>query len=430
MDPTLFTRLRRGAGAALIIQVVSAGLLYGAQVLLARWMGTAAYGIYDYAITVGTFWAFVAGFGMPSAVLRFISAYKIQEDWSHLRGMIWGSWWQTVLIGMFTSLSGTGLLLWLGAGLGSYRMPLMVGVWAIPIVALTSLQKEIIRAFQRIVLSYGPSLLVQPLLLVGLVVLWRHYWTLTSTVAIALSLLSSVCALGLQWLVFQCSLEVEIRQARPAYELARWWRTAIPLVLFGGSFMVLRQTDTLMIGIFLSAKDVGIYGAALKTSSWVPFILGAVNAISAPLIAALYAQKDYRELQQLVSTVAQWMFYPALATAIGLIAFSTPILQLFGAEFVAARGVLIVLILGQLVNVGAGSVGYLMTMTGHQNQCLVVMGLSALVNVALNFVGIHLFGIMGAAIATALSMVMWNVWLYALVVRNLGVRPSIVDAFR
>ncbi|MEO0985183.1 MAG: polysaccharide biosynthesis C-terminal domain-containing protein [Cyanobacteria bacterium J06639_14] len=114
----------------------------------------------------------------------------------------------------------------------------------------------------------------------------------------------------------------------------------------------------------------------------------------------------------------------------GLIYFAQPVLQLFGPEFIAAKGSLIVLILGQLVNVGAGSVGYLMTMTGYQNQSALVMVVSALANVILNLMGIHFFGIIGAAIATALSMAMWNIWLYSLVVQKLGVRPSILDAFR
>ncbi|MEL6936225.1 MAG: oligosaccharide flippase family protein [Cyanobacteria bacterium J06607_17] len=429
---SVFTKLVRGAGAALTIQVVSAGVLYGAQVLLARWMGTAAYGIYDYAIATGIFWAFIAGFGLPTAVLRFISAYKAQEDWAHLQGMIWGSWWQTLVIGLLTSLGGTGILLWINGarGLGAYATPLMVGIWTIPAVALMSLQKEIIRAFQNIVLSYGPSLIIQPLLLIGMAVIWQVRWPLTSTVAISLSLLSALLTLAFQWLLFQQTLPPKIRRARPAYEVARWWKTAVPLMLFGGSFVLLSQTDTLMIGVFLDAKQVGIYSAAHKTSLWVPFILASVNAISAPLIASLYAQGEHQQLQQLVLTTARWMFYPAFITAVGLMVFAIPILRLFGPEFVAARDVLIILNLGQLVNVGAGSVGYLLTMTGHQNQSVVVMGVSALVNVILNLMGIHFFGIVGAAMATAFAMALWNVWLYVLVVRYLGVRPSIVDAFR
>ena len=127
--------------------------------------------------------------------------------------------------------------------------------------------------------------------------------------------------------------------------------------------------------------------------------------------------------------IARWMFYPALVMAIAIVLFSRPILHLFGAEFIAAQGALVALMLGQLVNVGAGSVGYLMLMTTYQKQAAGVMAVSALANIILNWVGIHWFGILGAAIATALSMALWNIWLYVLVVKKLGVRPSILDTF-
>lgn len=432
MQPSLFTKLVRGAGAALAIQIVSAVGLYGAQVCLARWMGTADYGIYDYATAVGVSLAFIAGFGLPTAVLRFIPAYAAQKDWARLRGLIWGSWQQTLIVSIVFSLCGT-VALWrlhVVHNLGTYTVPLIMGIWTVPGVTLVSLQREILRGFQRIGLAYAPSLIMQPLVLVGLASIWQMRGALTSGVAIALSLLSTLIALTLQWLLFQQNLDAKIRAAKPVYELARWWRAALPLMLFSGSHMVLSQTDTLMIGAFLNAKQVGIYSAALKTAAWVPFILSSVNAISAPLIAALYAQGDRQGLQQLVGTLARWMFYPALAVAIGLIGFAEPVLRLFGPEFTAAKFALIILILGQLVNVGAGSVGYLMTMTGHQTQSAWVMSISALANFMLNLIGIHFFGIVGAALATALSMAMWNVWLYALVVRQLGVHPSILDAFR
>ena len=111
-----------------------------------------------------------------------------------------------------------------------------------------------------------------------------------------------------------------------------------------------------------------------------------------------------------------------------MILFGDRILGLFGAEFVAARWSMTVLILGQLVNVGSGSVGYLMGMTGHHRQSAFVLGCSAVLNIILNAILIPIFGIMGAAIATALTMALWNIWLHQLVVKYLGVKPSIVSA--
>jgi O-antigen/teichoic acid export membrane protein len=109
--------------------------------------------------------------------------------------------------------------------------------------------------------------------------------------------------------------------------------------------------------------------------------------------------------------------------------FSNQVLGLFGEEFLAAKGAMVVLILGQLVNVGAGSVGYLMQMTGHQNQCAMVFGSCAGMNVVLNIILIPTLGVLGAAIATAFTRSLWNIWLHQLVVKYIGVQPSIVSAF-
>jgi len=189
--------------------------------------------------------------------------------------------------------------------------------------------------------------------------------------------------------------------------------------------VVLRQTDTLMIGMMVGTSSVGIYAAALETSAWVNFVLLAVNSIAAPMFAALYVEGDRANLQRLAATVARWMFPLALLVSVGLMVFADPILGLFGAEFGAAKPAMLWLIGGQLVNVGAGSVGYLLTMTGHQNQCAIAVGCSAVLNFGLNLVLIPQFGLVGAAIATAICMSVWNLWLHVLVVKHLGIRPSI-----
>ncbi|MEM6715661.1 MAG: flippase [Cyanobacteria bacterium P01_C01_bin.147] len=427
----LLTKFARGAGAALTVQLISACILYAAQVWLARWLGTSAYGVYEYATAVSIIGAFIASFGLPTVALRLVSAYRAQSDWARLGGLINGSWRQILLSSIGMAGCGTAVWAWLQTtrDFGGYTWPLLLSIWTIPGLTLLGLQKEIIRGFQQIVLAFAPSLIGQPLVLLGLAVGWRSQRPLTSTVAMALSLTAILLVLALQWGWFQSRLASQIRRPPHLYETGQWWRVALPLMLMGGSFMILNHTDTLMIGLLLNAQQVGIYSAALKTAAWVPFILMAVNAMAAPLIATLYAEDDQAGLQQLVSMIARWMFYPALAMAIAIVLFSRPILQLFGTEFIAAQGALVALMLGQLVNVGAGSVGYLMTMTTYQNQAARVMAVSALVNVILNGVGIHFWGILGAAIATALSMALWNIWLYVLVVKHLGVRPSILDTF-
>jgi O-antigen/teichoic acid export membrane protein len=430
-QPDLLSTLLRGAGVALGVQILSVGTLYACQIFLARSMGVTEYGIYDYANALSLSLAFLAGLGLPTAVLRFISEYLAKQDWAHLQGILRGSWQQTLIASVITAILSTAILQWLAIHQGlEYLTSLTIAVWMVPLMALANLQQQIARAFRQITLAYAPYLIVYPLVLIGIASLWQLHHNLNSTVVIALSMVSMLVVLIIQSLLLFQNLSIEIRQAHPIYANGQWWRVALPLILFDGSSVVLSQTDTLMLGVMVGADAVGIYGAALKTSLWVHFILNAVNAISAPMIASLYAQGNRQGLQHLVSTIARWMFYPALAIAIALIVFAERVLQLFGTEFTKAKGVLIILILGQLVNVGAGSVGYLLVMTGHQVQSALVMGASALVNVVLNFIGIEWLGIVGAALATAFSMMLWNVWLHSLVVKRLGVHPSILSTFR
>ncbi len=428
-QPNLLKTLVRGASIALAIQVASSGILYASQVLLARWMGLEEYGIYDYVSAVSTALALLAGLGLPETVLRFIPTYQAQKHRSYLRGIVRGSWLQTLATSLLISGCGTAILLATNDA-GEYLLPLAVGLWTTPIATAINLQREVIRGFQKIGVAYVPSLILHPVLLTGLAGIWQLQQNLTSTVTVAFFLLSGISILVLQWLLFQQDFRDSVDKARPAYDIARWWRVALPLTLMSGSHVILSKTDTLMLGAILGSKQVGIYSAALKTSAWVPFILMAVNSIAAPLIASLYARGDLLGLQQMISTIARWMFYPALVTAIGLVGFAEPILQLFGSEFVAAKGALAILAVGQLVNVGSGSVGYLMVMTGHQNQAVKVMLAAASSNVILNWIGIQLLGIVGAALATAFSMSLWNLWLYRLVVKELGVFPSILDSYR
>jgi O-antigen/teichoic acid export membrane protein len=427
----LLTTLIRGARAALAVQVFSVGTAYVAQILLARWMGVTEYGAYDLAIALSLSLAFVAGLGLPTAVLRFISEYRVKQDWSHLRGIIRASWQQTLIASIVLAVVSTALLLgWTRQPPLAYATALLAGIWLMPLMALMHLQQQTVRAFQKIVLAYAPYLILYPLLLIGLASLWQTQQPLLSPAAIALSSLALLLVLLLQSWLLQQSLAPEIRQAQPRYAMRQWWKVALPLILSDGSQVILSQTDTLMLGAMLGAKEVGLYSAALKTSLWVHFVLMSVNAIAAPLFAALYAQGDRQGLQQLVSTIARWMFYPALAIAVGLIAFADPVLHLFGSEFTAAKPALIALILGQLVNVGAGSVGYLLMMTGHQLQSARVMAISALINIVLNLIGIRWLGITGAALATALSMILWNIWLHAIVIKRLQVHPSILATWR
>jgi O-antigen/teichoic acid export membrane protein len=150
----------------------------------------------------------------------------------------------------------------------------------------------------------------------------------------------------------------------------------------------------------------------------------------APAFAILY-KKGYREdLQKVISEVMIWICVPSLIIAMTTVIFAKPILSTFGPDFLTAHWTLKVLVVGEVISVLLGPVGTLMTMTGHQNSSVIVSGVCALTNLGLNAILIPKYGGLGAAISTALTLIIWNSWLAILVLIKIKVNPSVLGILK
>ncbi len=420
--------LARETAIALIIQMSGLSLTYLLQIFLAKWMGKTEYGIYEFVMSCSLLLAIPAGLGLPHTVLRLIPEYRVKQDWPRLHGVMRGSWLLTVLASLgLTPIAIGGIITINHFHPFVYATPLLFGMGLVLLQALVSLQQETARAMEDIPLAFVPSQILFPLLVLGSgSLLLQQHQALTSLPMIGIATCMLLVVLGFQLGLLWQKLNREIMSdAMPVYAYREWLGIALVLLIQQASSGLLSQTDTVMIGAWIGPEAAGIYNAAVKTSLWTSFVLQIVNMVAAPMFTTLYTQEDMPGLQKVVSSVTVWIFYPTIAIALCLMVFTQPILSLFGSGFIAADWSLKVLVLGQLVNALCGSVGYLMIMTGHQNQSFRVIICSALLNVALNAILIPFLGIVGAAIATSISMIVWNIWLSILVVKHIGVRPSI-----
>ena len=100
-------------------------------------------------------------------------------------------------------------------------------------------------------------------------------------------------------------------------------------------------------------------------------------------------------------------------------------LSLYGRDFVNGYVALIILAVGQLLNSFCGFVGFLMMMTGHHNRAALVLSLSCVLNLILNMLFIPLWGMTGAALATAISLICWNLCMSWYVRKDLQISPPL-----
>ena len=202
------------------------------------------------------------------------------------------------------------------------------------------------------------------------------------------------------------------------------------LPLTGLSIVALLNAEVavLFLGALASEEAVAGLRVAARAAGLVALPLLLVNAVIAPRVAALGRGRtvDRAALQRLsrqsarvalvVATfgfllfllLGQWLLNVLLGPA--YVDLSYPSLVIIGA--------------GQLFNVALGSVGVILNMTGHERVTFTghLAGLVVLLLGCITLVPV--LAQVGAAIAIAASLVVWNGLLAFAVVKNLGIRPG------
>ena len=418
----------RGAGVMGAITTGGVGLAYISQIFLARVMGATEFGIYSYAWSWAALLVVPALLGFNAAILRFVPEYRAKTDDRRLFGVIRAS--QGIVLGFSVGLTLVGELvvfLLKDTMSGYYALPLHIALASIPLVAVMSMQSSFARAFGWVVLASFPRNIGAPLLLVaGVSLLLVVGYDATGVAVLGVALLSYLVMLPVLRMRLAERVAATVSPSPPQYEVGNWLRVAFPLFLLSGFQIVLDRSDLIMLGLFLAPDDVAIYQAAAKTSTMVGIMLRMLNFLGAPKIAGLFAEGRHDELQKLVSGIVGWVFWPSVLAVLVVLMFGGPILGLFGPEFEDGYLALAILALGKLIHATTGPVGYLMALTGHQNASAKVLGTCAVVNIVLNLALIPHFQLVGAAIATAFTMALWNLWLLVLVRRRLSIHSFVI----
>ncbi len=194
-----------------------------------------------------------------------------------------------------------------------------------------------------------------------------------------------------------------------SFDKKRLMIVAAPLLFVTFATQMNGQVSVLIIGAMSDNASVAIFNIALKISMLMSLILAAINVIASTKISELYSSGRHKQLRIMISKIS------ALGMALGIplftviAIFSNELLGLFGNEFKAGSTALIILIIGQLVNVSVGSTNYILAMTGKEKVLATIVGTSLAINIALGIALVPVLGVVGAAIGTSLTMILGNI---------------------
>ena len=210
-----------------------------------------------------------------------------------------------------------------------------------------------------------------------------------------------------------------------------WVRNTRKLVRFGGQMftvnaanVLLTRMDIVMVGHYLLAADVGHYSAAVTLVTLFPILPSAVQKITFPAASAYWARRDYRALGKMIDKSMKYSACMVIPIGLGVGFFASDLLELvFGAGFRAASAALCVLLVANTMRAAtAVPIGNVLPATGRPYVNLTVELVSAGLNLGLNILLIPRYDILGAAIATAVSLTLALVLFFVFTARLLPVR--------
>ena len=416
----MIRRVAADAGVNLALQAGSVGLGLVIGVVLSRLLGAEGLGVYAFAMSLATLLGTVARLGLSTLLVREVAVAMERGDGPAASSLV--SWSQRASLGVALGLAAWVLLCTAVFASADTLAAVGLGMAVLVFMTATTLRCAALRGLNAVVLASVPLSLVRPVAVLA---------GLGGLAALSLSRpWQAVGASALGWgIALVASLWLWTRRAPEVRSPApttpgRWLRAAMPLLLLDGLLVTIHQSDILMLKGLATDAETGIYSIASQLGRVTALVLVAAKGVLSPRFAALHAAGDREGLQHLVRSSARGVTAVTVVLATLLVLGGSEILSLYAPGFERGYLALVVIVLGQAMNAMAGSVGYLLVMTGHDGDVARVSLVIAGLNLALNAALIPVFSMAGAAVASALSVALWNAALVVLVRRRLGLNPT------
>ncbi|MEO5673912.1 MAG: oligosaccharide flippase family protein [Chitinophagales bacterium] len=400
------------------------------SLIITNLLGAAAYGTFSYGFSWVNLLAVFSCMGYEQLALKEIPSYRLQQRGDLIRGYFRHSIKMVAIVSVATSLL-------LFAATFYFNIPeddiLRKGLWlaipVLPLIAFINLRLSWIRSFHFNALSQLPDKVVRPAIFLAAIAV--GYFILKENLSIHIVIILSGASILAAYVISKYltakKIESEFREIPPSFLRWQWTKVAFSLLLVNGIYFYLSQLQIILLGSLTDARSTGIYAIASRLSDLEGYMLFAINVVLAPVISRLFAEKSMAELQRVITSSLRIGFMLSLPVIICFLFFPLFFLNFFGDEFGDGEFALILLTISQVVNFATGSVGYLLTMTGHHRSAIQLLILCALLTTLLSILLIPDFGVNGAAIASATNNIVLNVLMAIVVYRRLGINATLLN---
>jgi len=414
---------------ALVVKVAGAGLSYAMLVAFARMMTTDEFGQFGQMLNLAIVLAAAAGFGLPTAVLRYWPGHLAKGEFPLAKGFVRDA--QLLLLAAAVFLMIVGLLADSGlTGISTFgtRWGWLAVALLAALFAFGDYYSSALRAQGQTMWSLVPRDIAWRVAAPASAGLWL--WSsgsLEAGPAIAACIAIMALVAAVQYVVTARDAERILGPISPQRAWKAWRGPLLPL--WGASLLyaMVQQLDVVVVGTLVGPSEAGAYFAAQKTASLLGLVMIAAGLVAAPLMAGAYQAGQKEELQRICRMIGLAI---AVTTLVGfgvLVLIGGPLLSAFDPAYNVAYPIMLVLAFGYAIDALAGPSAYLMQMTSLEGPYLRLMAIVYAFVLALQFFLVPHYGVLAAACASAAGVCLWNVIAIRLLRSRIGVDPSILS---
>ena len=405
--------------------------------VLTRLLTKQEFGVYLLAFSIISLGAVVGSFGLPKTVLRFIAESMTLGQPGRARRAIYTALGLGVVGTVGTSLA---YLFMVGDLVGrhlfdSSALIAVIGLTAgwMAISTMQEIVAETFRGFHdiRMATLFGglatggksAGLIMRAVLLACLLLLAStiEHTDVRTVMLVSIGSGAASSLLAVMFLHRRVS-SLGTQGADDPISTKDTLRDAFPLLAISlTSFVLLSAADLWILGFFRSTEEVGLYGAASRLVTLIAMPLLITNLVLPPIIAEMYAHGRTVRLERALRSFSTVSGVPSLLVLIVFMLLGGPILGVvYGSGYQSAAMVLVLLSVGKLAAVWAGSCGAVLQFTGHQGSMLRVNLLTSPLFIIGALLVVRDYGPIGVASMTAAITVLQNVALVLVTKRKTG----------
>ncbi len=413
--------MARGALAVFVGLLVARVLRYSLNLIVAR-MGSEVWGGISLGLAYFEILSTLVCLGMLTGVVRNVALYLAEGDAARVRGTILSAWGLATVTGLVVA---TGLWLssqWLAVEVfddPGLSIVFRAIAWLIPINAGYQVLAKVLLGGQQ-VSSYVAIWRIGDNALKFLVVLSLYLlgWELEA-VLLAYAVAAGAGLFASAMMVHRRVCPLFGGRSTPAvFQIRKLLALSLPLMLTGFLGIFAGWVDTLCLGFFHSTATVGLYAAAMLVSSLITLGPDLVYPVILPLLSERQGQEDTESLRAAFATATRWILWTSVPSAALVLVFSGPLLtEFFGPEYSEGRISVEILIVGRLLYVLSWTRSTVLVITERTGPILWMTIVANVANGILNVWLIPIFGLAGAAVATAASLALHAVLTFIVVSR-------------